>query len=183
MVDGTREEALDRYSATEICPGIWLGDSRSALTRSFLDDHDICTVINVTPDVPFLSSLQPPVQPVSTASNPKGKEEEEYARLSLRISVREGREYIQKFFVHLPLAYRCLLAAQRTGSAIFLHCKKGHTRSATVLVYFLARRYNWEVPYAVRYVQRRRPMALRRDVGKNCFLQRLPEFLASMQLE
>ena len=105
---------------TEILPKfLWLGDYKSAHNTGFLKRNKIKLVINVTPDI------------ANTGANHIGID-------VIRIPILNEEDYIEYLKPMLPkicIHLKKLMINKKGG--VLIHCKRGHRRSATIVVAFL----------------------------------------------
>ena len=103
--------------ATEILPGVYVGDEWTAQSSQFFQDFEICAVVNCVPDLPCFFQKQEkapdyyqiPVEDNDSPSNLKIMEE------------------------HLPKAVQFIFAADPGADrGVLIHCHLGVSRSCTV---------------------------------------------------
>lgn len=125
-------------NATQITNNIWLGNYKSAYDYKFLNNNNIKYVINVTPDYNKkfndINYIDIPI-----------KNKMEYSDIL--------KSYIQPSFLFIDNAVN-------NNHNVLVYCKRGHKRSATVLVYYLTRKYNLSIDNAKNYIRYLRPLAL-----------------------
>ena len=61
---------------------------------------------------------------------------------------------------HFGTAHDCIEAARKAGTAIFVHCSRGVSRSASLCIAYLMRKEGWAAARAREHVARRRPIIL-----------------------
>lgn len=127
-------------AATEIKPRIWLGNVVAAADKNFLSKARISAIINVSDTQPkkFLEIL--------------------YLNFAIKddwLNAKQVMSIMQKClaFIHS--------ACQHPRGAVLIHCKKGHHRSAVVMLYYLMS-CGMPLNEAITYIKLRRPTALRR---------------------
>lgn len=58
---------------------------------------------------------------------------------------------------NLVIGVRCIEDQRRKGNSVYVHCKAGRTRSATVVACYLMQRHNWSPKEAVEFIRKKRP--------------------------
>ena len=138
-------ETLDTSIPTEIVPGVWLGDMKTATDQAFFVQNKIGSVLNCTPDVPFYF---------------KDSGVKYY-----RIAVDDNLEKDQKLLMMhlLPFAVKWLYYQHddRKGpqNNIFVHCHMGIQRSAAAIVAYLFHTRKKDLRFCIEYVIQKRPVA------------------------
>lgn len=125
-------------NATRITNNIWLGNYKSGYDYNFLKNNNIKYVINVTPDY-----------------NKKFKEIN-YIDIPIKNKIEYSdilKSYIQPSFLFIDNAVN-------NNYNVLIYCKRGHKRSATILVYYLTKKYNLSIDNAKNYIRNLRPLAL-----------------------
>eukprot|EP00121_Abeoforma_whisleri_P003259 Awhi_evm1s2924 len=132
--------------ADEILPGIWLGNHLSSQDAVFLQKNKITLIVNATPDYPNHFDTDIDIK---------------YIRIP--IQNRDKPEYRQVFEDHLHQTVEELRANWKAGNGCLVHCKSGHTRSATIIAVFLAAHNEQKLSLhqAREKIQAKRPTALR----------------------
>lgn len=149
IIESSGEKISERH-ATNIVPGIWLGNVISAQDRDFLNRYQIGCIINVSTieyDKGSLEYYQIPL------------EDSDACNTDLSELLMSGADMIDK--------------ALRENKVVLIHCKKGHHRSASVLALYLVKYQNMDLPQAIYYIKQFRPNAFRRMA---CVVQTLNEF-------
>ena len=143
----------------EIVNGIYLGNYRSAYNKKELDKHNIKYIINITDKIecPFKDKkyLYIPIRD-KYSCNPK-------------TSYYIIRNYLKSFdFINNALDNNC---------SILIHCKKGHHRSANIVLFYLIYRYHLSYVEALLYIKTIRPEALNRKTCMNKWGMRLYAYM------
>ena len=147
--------ALKEPLATEILPGIWLGSCQAALSRDFIENKRIKTIAQISPDCPT------PWAQVT------------YYQVYLKDKETCGKK-LWKMYAYLTTG---LLKGLGRGN-LLVACKRGHHRSACVMVAFLCRYFMYTVEEAFSLIQTKRPLALRRTT---CMTEGVREYGLSLE--
>jgi len=102
----------------EIIPGLWLGNYKCALDKSFLKSKGVSVIINCTPNKPFITEME----------NVDSMHIETY-RIPVNDSLLE-RDFLlmQEYFkIIIPLLLKKYTVEKRS---ILIHCQAGKQRSA-----------------------------------------------------
>ena len=142
---------LFEYDVNEIIPNLWLGNYKAACDKKFLNDYKIKNVITIMDNFDNncrynnIRYVNIPIKDKSVCN----------------INFNEIFEKTNKFIK------LCL----DKGESVLVHCKKGHHRSAAIVVGYLIKHENWGFVESVKYINNLRPYALRRDtcMSKNVF--------------
>lgn len=135
-------------NANLIVKNLWLGNCLAAHDIDFVTQQHIKYIINVTDDVPNKF-------PFINYTSYKIKDIYACHKNLFRI-INEAADII-----HHVLS---------SNSAILVHCKQGHHRSATIVVFYLMKYQDMSLIDAVKFVKNIRPNAFRRI---NCMLKTL----------
>jgi protein-tyrosine phosphatase len=126
---------------SEILPGVWLGNSSSALDIDFLTKFKITYIINVTKDVPnkynHIKYLHIPIDDIDACS------------INLIRLFDKATEFI--------------MSVLSKNEKILVHCKKGHHRSASVVAAFMMRYLKIDYLSAITYINNVRNCAMVRN--------------------
>ena len=125
---------LNEPIATEIIPGLWLGNYCASQNRKFIDDYKIKHIINVTPDYPNVFK------------------DIEYVKIPVKSSIKSTHKILKNL---LPYTYYFINKV--LPGNILVHCKSGHRRSATVVAYYLMRKNKLSCKKAIELIKKRRP--------------------------
>lgn len=126
--------------ATEIYPGLWLGDVYAANDAKFLQERDIRSVLNASNDAPCDGAL--------------------YRKLgidSLCLKIQDRPAY--PIALHFDVAVAFITRAVRASCPILVHCLAGMSRSATLVMAFLMREHGLSLFDSAAVVRSRRPCA------------------------
>jgi hypothetical protein len=132
-----------------ICKNIWLGNKESSLNHKALINNNIHYIINCTPNLesPFkdMKYLRLPIHDKNICSVSCGKD------IILLI-------YKAMKFIDLALS---------NNSGVLVHCKKGHHRSANIILFYLVLKYNISYLRVLTVINYIRPLALVRNTCIN----------------
>lgn len=109
----------------QIIPGLWLGNYKCALDKSFLKSKGISIIINCTPNKPFITEME----------NVDNMDIETY-RIPVNDSLLERDILLMQdyFKIIIPLLLKKYITEKR---AILIHCQAGKQRSAIVTAVLL----------------------------------------------
>jgi protein-tyrosine phosphatase len=115
--------------ADEIITGLWLGNYKSALDKSFLKAKDISVIINCTPDKPFITEIDNVVRR-------QGTQGIETYRIPVNDSLLERDLLLMQdyFKIIIPLLLKKYVIEKRS---VLIHCHAGKQRSAILIAAFL----------------------------------------------
>ena len=125
-------------SATEILPGLWLGDIKAALDTGFLKEKNIECVINCTRQHPFSSDSS--------------------IKLKYRIPVKDNLEITEMGKLYKSLDQ----ISDKIKSSLILcnvlvHCYAGKQRSAAVIIGYLMKYGLMDLDSAINAVKSKKP--------------------------
>lgn len=140
---------LNENDVDLIIPNLWLGNKHAALDENFLRSSNIKYVINVTDGIHcpfhFITYYHIPIKDKKMCDA-----ESKHAML----------EYIDN-------ALNLILRGLKEHKGVLVHCRKGHHRSANIILIFLMKYLNIGYIPAMIYINRIRPYALKRDTCIN----------------
>jgi hypothetical protein len=127
-------------SASEIIPGIWVGDMFSAGDPRFLEQEKIGVVINCTKDLPFLDLPQ--------------------VKYRYRVPVHDNLDpnEIASMSKFLGEIVGIINAYHSKGHQILIHCHAGMQRSACVFLVFHIQYHTRDFQKSYQLMKSRRPM-------------------------
>lgn len=143
----------------EIVEGLYLGNYRAAYNKEELDKHNIKYIINITDKIecPFndIKYLYIPIRD-KYSCNPKS-------------SYYIVRNYLKAFdFINNVLDNK---------QNILIMCARGHSRSASIVLFYLIYKYHLSYVEALLYIKHIRPKALNRPLCMNKWGLRLYAFM------
>lgn len=108
------------FPAKEIVPGLWIGSKGNATSASWVRDHNIKFIVNVSRDIPT---------PFSSSIN------------TYRIPVDDARDENGSIIKHWPITSAAIDDVLAHGGGVLVHCYAGIQRSAaTVTAYLMWKR-------------------------------------------
>jgi len=108
------------FPAKEIVPGLWIGSKGNATSASWVRDHNIKFIVNVSRDIPT---------PFTSAIN------------TYRIPVDDSRDENGAIIKHWPITSAAIDDVLSHGGGVLVHCYAGIQRSAaTVTAYLMWKR-------------------------------------------
>jgi len=135
--------------ANEIIPGIYLGGFKSAINRKFLKDHNITAILTCAMN---LEGFFPKFgKEISEIRRELGTEN----TLTLQLVDSETQDIIPSSRLGVVFIDDTL----RRGGRVVVHCARGISRSAAIVVAYLILRRAMSFDDALLFVQSRRPIA------------------------
>jgi hypothetical protein len=132
-----------------IIPNIWLGNYRAAYNKQELDAHNIRYIINIT------DKIQSPFS------------DKKYLIIPIR-DKKVCELHFQKYMIQNILkSFKFIDEAINNNSQVLIHCRKGHHRSANLVLFYLIYKYNIGYIPALIYINSIRKYALIRDTCIN----------------
>ncbi|XP_039292990.1 protein phosphatase Slingshot isoform X3 [Nilaparvata lugens] len=120
-------------AATEIFPHVYLGSEWNASNLDELNKNGVCHILNVTREIDnFFPGM--------------------FDYLNIRVYDDEKTDLL----LHLENTFKYITKAQKEGSKVLVHCKMGVSRSASVVIAYAMKAYNWDLKKAIEYVQKKR---------------------------
>lgn len=135
---------MPESDVTEIIPGLWLGNYKSAYSKKFLNKYKINNVMtvmhNFNPKYRYnnISYFNIPIKDSDIVSN-------------VNCLFNSAVDYIHR-----------LLSVNKN---ILVHCKRGHHRSASIVVAYLIKYKGYKYLNAIQKIKNVRPLAMRRDTN------------------
>ena len=129
--------------ASEIVPGLWIGNKGDSMDREFLTKKKVSTVFNCTKNLPFEPSIIRQLRvPLDDNLQPEEIRNMELwsMEIAYKISVELGR-------------------ARKNGEAVLVHCHAGMQRSAGSVALYLIAAHGMTTDEAVAFIRKRRSIA------------------------
>ena len=130
---------------------IWLGNKESAFNYDKLMYHNIHYVINCTPNLPNMFEN-------------KGVK---YYRVPIHDKEVCDLSYSKQMYEYILGSFNFIDEALKNNSGVLVHCKKGHHRSANIILFYLIYKYNMGYINALMMINQIRPTALVRNTCIN----------------
>uniref|UniRef100_A0A1B6C0Y3 protein-serine/threonine phosphatase n=1 Tax=Clastoptera arizonana TaxID=38151 RepID=A0A1B6C0Y3_9HEMI len=120
-------------AATEIFPHVFLGSEWNASNLEELNKNGVCHILNVTREIDnFFPGM--------------------FNYLNIRVYDDEKTDLLK----HWDDTFKYITKARSEGSKVLVHCKMGVSRSASVVIAYAMKAYNWDFKKALEYVQQKR---------------------------
>lgn len=120
-------------AATEIFPHVYLGSEWNASNLDELSKNGVCHILNVTREIDnFFPGM--------------------FNYLNVRVYDDEKTDLLK----HWDNTFKYITKAKSEGSKVLVHCKMGVSRSASVVIAYAMKAYNWDFKKALEYVQNKR---------------------------
>lgn len=130
----------DEPSASEIIPGLWLGDENSAMDINFINKYNIKNIIR------FIKGDPPIKKGVTVLHMPW--DDKELCGTDTKDMFNRSMDFI--------------MDSLNKNEGILVHCRRGHHRSASIVVAFLVESLNMDLEKVINYIRNKRKCALRR---------------------
>ena len=138
QAEGTIARVRGEFDADEVVPGIWLGSSFAAMNVAALEHRGITAVVSVVDkDYHAFSS--------ETSSGIQ----------SMRIDASDDGLF--DISPHFEQGINFIAQHAGEGNGVLIHCRRGASRSATLLMAFLMNRYSMTVDDALATLRKARP--------------------------
>lgn len=140
---------INENDADQIIPNLWLGNKRSALDKNFMRANNINYIVNVTDTIPcafsFITYYHIPIK-------------------DKKMCKSHNRETM---FTYIKYAMEFIFNGLISNKGVLVHCKKGHHRSANVVLIFLMKYLNIGYIPAMIHINNIRPYSLKRNACIN----------------
>ena len=126
--------------ATEIIPGLFIGNRKASMNNRFFQQNNISVVINCTKDQAFL------------------KADDRVKRSQIRLAVDDdlSTSEIHKLYKYLMDVTEFIHKQLMNFKGVLVHCYAGIQRSATVVAAYLMRYGNIDQKKAVEFIKSKR---------------------------
>lgn len=145
-------------NASEIIPNLWLGNYKSSCEKEFIVSKNIRHIIRVMP-VLYNDTIFPDVK---------------YVNIPI-VDKEMCNKNLNELFDTLSDYIRDALIKKKP---VLIHCRRGHHRSATVLVAFFIKYLKLDYFEIILYINKKRPCALRRNT---CMVNGLLDYYMKCQ--
>jgi len=141
---------------TQIQSNIFLGSAFNAADQNWLQKNNIEVIVNVTPGI---SNYFP--------------DQYKYYNFDQALDITEAtlKPYYEQF-------YEIMEENVPQGRRILVHCFAGRSRSTSLVLYYLMRKFNWTLDVALAYLKERRPII---NINKK-FIEEIKELLVENAL-
>ena len=157
--DSSKAAKRPSYPSCIVPDLLYLGDLADASALGSLRD-----LLNVQHAVTALAELTPSLKD-SVA-------ESKMAHTWCNVRDVEGADIKE----HFDTAYQIIEQARAAGTAVFVHCSRGISRSASLCIAYLMRKERWSAQAARDYVEARRPVILPNDGFWRCLQEQEKEW-------
>jgi len=123
-----------------ILPNLWLGNYKVALNSRFLQKYHIRYIVNITTDIPC---IDPKINYFKLRV-----ERHDSCNIYMNPIIDQIVDFIHK--------------GLRSGYGVLVHCKKGHHRSASIILAYLIKYHDLSFIEGLNYIRRVRPGTLKR---------------------
>lgn len=139
------------YDMDLITNNIWLGNKAAAHNKQLLDKYNIKYIINVTPDI----------------ENKFENQGIKYLRVPIHDAELCEVKVNKKNYELLLESFRMINEAIKNKYGVLVHCKKGHHRSANLLLFYYIYMYNTSYIKTLIMINYIRPKSLVRNTCIN----------------
>ncbi|XP_059481156.1 protein phosphatase Slingshot isoform X2 [Neocloeon triangulifer] len=120
-------------SATEVFEHVYLGSEWNASNLEELQKNGVGHILNITREI---DNFFPGT----------------FNYLNVRVYDDEKTDLLR----HWDNTFRYINRARQDGSKVLVHCKMGVSRSASVVIAYAMKAYNWNLPQAIEFVKQKR---------------------------
>lgn len=149
MVDQEQVYHLKENDVDLIIPNLWLGNKKAALDETFIKTSNIKYIVNVTDGIncpfSFITYYHIPIK-------------------DKRMCHTRSREAM---YTYITNALDFILKGLQEGAGVLVHCRKGHHRSANIVLIFLMKYLKIGYIPGIIYINNIRPFALKRNTCVN----------------
>lgn len=129
-----------------IINGLWLGSYEAAFDQKFILDNHITTIINVSVDLPNVFSDRT----------------HNVSYHNYKISEKNDNEPL--LFDIFNSSSLIIANELSKGNNVLVHCKRGHHRSASIVVFYLMKSHDVQLTTAINFIKTIRPNCFRRFI-------------------
>ena len=130
------------YDATKICYNLWLGNMNVAYDDIFFNKYKVSHIIDVTPE-----------------------KIDHYRNISctkIPIYDRDAHKFEKEIFNYMINGAKIIHDKINNGQVVLVHCKRGHHRSASIVILYLMKYHQMSLLEAIKIIKQKRPTAIRR---------------------
>lgn len=133
----------------EIIPNLWLGNKTAANDAEFMKRANIKYVVNITDGIhcPFTNIT--------------------YYHIPIKDKKMCGHDSMKAMINYIDTAMNFILHGLQENVGVLVHCRKGHHRSANIVLVFLMKYLNIGYIEGSIFINNLRPYALRRNTCVN----------------
>lgn len=141
-IEGHYQEETGRTAmAVKILPNIYLGDSRAASSATFFDKAGICSVLNMTPNLPNKYCADDKV---------------EYLRIP--VFDTHGKRDVNRMYQYFPIVTEFMYKTSvMENKNLLVHCALGRQRSCAAIAAYLIKFYKMTPLEAMNFIISRKP--------------------------
>ena len=151
--DAEKSECSGVDPLSQITPWLYLGSHRDALDSSMLASHGIDCVLNTAKecDTEWADSSSS-CGDSSGSETPEGWRRHPITYLKLHWTDHADESISQEF----PAAFKFIEAARQQGRKVLVHCRRGISRSATLVIAYLMQYVSYGLDDAFSHVRSKR---------------------------
>jgi hypothetical protein len=140
---------LNENDVDLIIPNLWLGNKHAALDKNFIQKNNIKYIINVTDGIhcPFHDII--------------------YYHIPIKDKRMCDPKSMDVMYEYIDTALEYILKGLRENVGVLVHCRKGHHRSANIVLIFLMKYLKIGYIHGMMIINNIRPYALRRNTCVN----------------
>jgi hypothetical protein len=140
---------LNENDVDLIIPNLWLGNKKAALDESFINSSNIKYIVNVT------DGIHCPFHYIT------------YYHIPIKDKKMCESKSRNTMYIYIDYAMDFILNGLRENVGVLVHCRKGHHRSANIVLIFLMKYLNIGYIPGTIYINNIRPYALKRNTCVN----------------
>lgn len=137
----TRGTRSDPPSLNHIIPGLYLGNFTGAIDPKTLKDNKIKAIVTLMTD-PLPEWSQPPFRDIIYRENHFFKKCDDTLTQDILRYLEDACDFIDRQL--------------KTPGSVLVHCRMGVSRSATVVIAYIMRKYGWTYHHALKHVKGKR---------------------------
>lgn len=143
------DSIITENDADLIIPNLWLGNKNAALNEDFIKKSNIKYIVNITDgiDSPF---------PYIT-----------YYHIPIKDKKMCSPESEQVMYNYIDTALEFIYRGLKENVGVLVHCRKGHHRSANIILIFMMKYLNVGYIPCTIYINNIRPLSLKRHTCVN----------------